>query len=41
MNKTNPKQDERVWVPDAAEGFVLGVVIRIAEISCYVAECSR
>ncbi|KAK6102849.1 Myosin head (motor domain) family protein [Brugia pahangi] len=28
INKTNPKQDERVWVPDAAEGFVLGVVIR-------------
>ncbi|CAG9536583.1 unnamed protein product [Cercopithifilaria johnstoni] len=27
-NATNPKQDERVWVPDAIEGFVLGVVIR-------------
>lgn len=27
---TNPKRDERVWVPDAIEGYVLGVVIRVS-----------
>uniref|UniRef100_A0A915PST5 Myosin motor domain-containing protein n=1 Tax=Setaria digitata TaxID=48799 RepID=A0A915PST5_9BILA len=27
-NLTNPKPEEFVWVPDATEGFVLGVVIR-------------
>ncbi|EFO26078.1 myosin [Loa loa] len=28
VNASNPKQDEHVWVPDATEGFVLGVVIQ-------------
>ncbi|KAL3993677.1 Myosin head (motor domain) family protein [Acanthocheilonema viteae] len=28
VNATNPKENEHVWVPDAIEGFVLGVVIR-------------
>ncbi|VDO37129.1 unnamed protein product [Onchocerca flexuosa] len=28
LNATNPKLDERVWIPDATEGYVLGVVIR-------------
>lgn len=29
-NAINANQDEHVWVPDATEGFVLGVVIRVS-----------
>ncbi|VDK72003.1 unnamed protein product [Onchocerca ochengi] len=28
LNATSPKMDDRVWIPDATEGYVMGVVIR-------------